>query len=92
MPYDRTKDYRVGSNDAAPARRAVAVVPSNTTDLPAYARSLYVGVAGDVSFIPIEAPTDTAVLLKAHPVGYTGIGARRVMATGTTATNIVALV
>lgn len=76
---------------AAPARRAEAVTPNDTTDLTAYAKALYVGQAGDVKLLPVGADDAAPVTLKNHPVGYLPIQARRVLATGTTAAHIVAL-
>lgn len=94
MPYDPTKDrfgsYAPGAD--APSRNVIPVVPSDTEDLPVYARTLYIGGAGDLAYIPLLAPTDTPVLMKNRPVGECPHGARRVMATGTTATNILAVI
>ena len=73
-----------------PATRAAAVTPSDTVDLPRISRSLYVGVAGDVKVD--MADTDTAIVFKAVPAGtFMPVRAKRVYATGTTATNLVAL-
>ncbi len=74
------------------ARGAFTVSKSDSADLSPLAKALYIGVTGDVTILPINA-TDTSqtVLFKAHPVGYMPVQARRVMSTGTTATNIVAL-
>lgn len=76
---------------AAPARRAEAVTPNDTTDLTAYAKALYVGQAGDVKLLPVAADDAAPVTLKNHPVGYLPVQTRRVLATGTTAAHIVAL-
>lgn len=73
----------------APARKAVAVTPSDSVDLAPYAKALFLGGGGDVVLIP--AGGDTAVTLKAHGPGYVAVQARRVLATGTTAQHIVAL-
>lgn len=101
--YDGTKDIwtMVPGSPAWPARRSIAVTPSDTKDVtnstgdnaPYYAKALYIGVTGDVVII---SPTDngnpgTAILFKAVPVGWFPVQARRVMATNTTATNIVGL-
>lgn len=88
----------------AQARSVFAVTPSDTLDVtnagqadPAsmYAKALYIGVTGDVSVITAEDTSNTgagtARVFKAHPVGYMPVQVRRVMATGTTATNILAL-
>ena len=95
MPYDPKKDYRlkVGGTDREtfPFRAAVAITPSDGSDLTLYPRSIYVGTAGNVKLVPIEAADDTGVLFKNVPAGAQIIGARRVLATGTTAADIVGL-
>jgi hypothetical protein len=79
--------YGVG-NDGSFAR-FVAVTPSDTTDLAAGpARGLYVGVAGDVALVGLD---DAAVVFKALPVGLHKVIFRRVNATATAATNMVAM-
>ena len=93
MPYDPQKDpYRNTFESATnQARQAVEVTPSDGTDLAQYAKALYIGVSGDLTIIPLEAEDDTGVLFKDHPAGYMPVMVRRVLATGTSATNIVAL-
>jgi hypothetical protein len=74
------------------ARNAVAVVPSDTVDLPTPAKALYIGSAGNVTILPINATDDTQTVQFAnHPVGYMPVQVRRVMAAGTSASGIVAL-
>lgn len=77
------------ASPSSPARRAESVTPSDTVDLNAVAKSLYVGGPGDVRVLP--AGGGTAVTLSAHPIGYLPVQVSRVLATGTTATAIVAL-
>lgn len=69
--------------------QAVAVTPSDATNFAqGKCRALYVGGAGAV----VAVVGGTAVTFAAVPVGTTlNIGATRVNATSTTATNIVAL-
>ncbi len=74
-----------------PARRCAAVTPDDGADLPAYAKGLYVGQAGDVRLIPTGAGDGEAVTFKAHPIGYLPVQARRVLSTGTTAAHLLAL-
>jgi hypothetical protein len=83
-------DNHAGFSDAAnlPAMNAAAVTTSDTVDLANVTKAIYVGVSGDVAVIMANGQT---VTLKAAPVGYLAIRIRRVKATGTTATNIVAL-
>jgi hypothetical protein len=67
---------------------ATAVTTSDTVDFTqGITRALYIGVTGDVTAVVGGA----AVLFKAVPVGLLWIGASRVNATATTATNMVAL-
>lgn len=71
-----------------PAYGGVAVTPSDSTSLSGV-RALYVGVAGDVA-VTMKG-SSTAVTFKAVPVGILPIQVSKVMATNTTATDIVAL-
>lgn len=75
---------------ALPAQGAVAVTPSDTTDLsPTGCRALFIGTGGNVSIDTQQG--DTAVVHKNIPSGTVlPIGAKRVRATGTTAADIVA--
>lgn len=66
---------------------AAVLTPSDTVDTPA--GSIYVGVSGDITCIP--AGQSTQETFKAVPVGFFPVAVSRVMATGTTATNLLAL-
>lgn len=65
--------------------RAVAVTPSDTADN--IFSSIYVGVTGDIVLIP-QGQT-TSVLFKAVPVGILPVACSRVLASATTATQMV---
>lgn len=67
---------------------AVAVTTSDSTVLSGV-RGLYIGVSGDVSVV--TADKSVSVTFKSVPVGVLPIEATKVLATGTTATNILAL-
>ena len=72
-----------------PARRILGIVPSDESDLPeGLARGLFVGGAGTVRMVD-DSGNVTDILSAAHQ--YHPLRARRIMATGTTATDIVAL-
>jgi len=72
-----------------PAASAVAVVPNDATVLDSF-RSLYVGGAGDVAILPEN--DLVSVIFLAVPAGsILPVFGTKVLATGTTATNIVAL-
>ena len=71
----------------SPASRAAAVTPNNTTDLTAVARALWIGGAGDVAVI--TAGGDTVTFVNAS--GVLPVRVKRVLATGTSATGIVAV-
>lgn len=79
---------RAGDIDS-PAQHAVAVTPSDSTDLTTPCRALYVGVTGDVVLDTVGG--ETSVTFKAVPVGILPVRTQRVRSTLTTATNIVAL-
>jgi len=69
-------------------QRAEDVSPNNSTDLPHITKAIYVGGAGDVK---IDLTQGGTVTLKAVPVGtFLQVEAKRVYATGTTATLMVA--
>jgi len=75
------------SNVSDPAVYGAAVTPSNSVDLTAPTRSLYVGTTGDIS---VEMLNGT-VVFTGVAVGILPIQCTRVNFTGTTASNIVAL-
>lgn len=69
--------------------RGVAIVPSDTTVFTKPCNAIYVGVTGDVTVLTAA---DDVVQFKAAPAGTVlPICAKRVNASGTTATNLVAL-
>ena len=71
------------------ARRGADIVPSDTVDLPEPTRGIYVGGGGNIKIDFVSGGTVTFV-------GWLGgtilpVQALRVYATGTTATNMIAL-
>lgn len=72
------------------AKGGIAVTPSDTTDLavPSIATQIYVGVAGSLVIVTEDGSTLTYPYLDAGAVLW--MRTRRVMATGTTASGIVA--
>ena len=75
------------SNVSDPAKYGAAVTPSNSVNLAAPTRGLYIGGGGNIS---VEMLNGT-VSFSAVQAGIFPIQVTRVNATGTTATNIVAL-
>lgn len=74
--------------DAVLCSRGAAVTPHNTNNLSEDAACLYIGGAGDVK---IDTPEGSTLTFVAVPAGsILPWRARRVYATGTSATNIVA--
>ena len=67
---------------------SAAVTPSDSVPLATPARALYIGVSGDVKVTMLDGSTPT---FKSVPVGKLEIQVTSVFATGTTATNIIAL-
>lgn len=73
----------------APGEGAIAVTTSDATNLTKYSRALYVGGAGNLTVVMRD---DTVVLFSSVPAGtILPIRVKRVNATATTATNIVAI-
>lgn len=71
----------------SPGSRAFAITPSDSVDLPYVIRGLYVGVTGNVTYVDLYGTTVTKTAMAAgmtHPMQ-----AVRIMATLTTATNMV---
>lgn len=84
---DKFSKYRIALK--SPADNAVAVTPSDSTDLDNVSRGIWVGGAGDISLITKGGTTLTFVGAVA---GTTiPIRASRIRATGTTATGLVAI-
>jgi hypothetical protein len=76
--------------EAAPAKSWRVITPSDTVNMAAGCRGIYVGGAGNVTLIGED--NVTPITFTAVPVGtFMPCGARRVMATNTTATLLVAL-
>lgn len=73
----------------SPYEDCAAVTKSDTVDLAFRCRALYIGVTGDVAILAKD--NATSVVFKAVPVGVLRVRTTRVMSTGTTATNMVAL-
>jgi len=77
------------ARESAPAVHVEAITPSDTVNLTSVSRGIYVGGAGDLVVLMLDGSTAT---FKAVPVGTTlDLRVRRVNATNTTATLLVAL-
>lgn len=86
MPSDPFGTY--ADSPDAPAVRAFAIVPSDSAELPAVTKAIYVGSSGDVTLRPLRATAD--VTYRNVPEGaYLTIRASHVRASGTTASDLV---
>lgn len=74
-----------------PADSAAAITPDNSTDLSAVTRGLYVGVSGDVKVDLYDGAVTTVTFVGLASGVIHPIRARRVYATGTSATSIVGI-
>jgi hypothetical protein len=84
LPYPQ-----LDAKNAAPAESVVAVTPNDSTDLSAVCRGLYIGGAGSVN---VDVADGTTVVFSGLNGGQIlPVRIKRVRATSTTATNIVAL-
>ncbi len=78
----------VGVSEIQPARSAVDIVPNNDASF-TRTRGLYIGTTGDIRIVMAKGATVTFVAITAgiiHPLSVV-----QVLATGTTATNIIGL-
>lgn len=89
MPQnDPFRTHQPGTS--SPAIDAYSVTPDDAADLPTVARAVYVGGAGDVALVTLGG---TSVVFRALAAGAVlPCSTTRVLAAGTTATNLVALV
>jgi len=74
----------------SPAQGAFSITPNDSTDLTTATRSIYIGGDGDLAVNMVDGTSVTFVGLKVGSV--LPIRAARVLATGTSATNLVGLV
>lgn len=83
----------VFSGVSDPGERVAAVVPSNTADLTETPKALYVGTGGDIAMIGDNEVAGTAATVWRNvPSGaVVPFRPRRIMATGTTASDILAI-
>lgn len=82
--------FRFSDDNAAhPARRAFAVTPHDSAELPVLPKALLVGGAGAVTLRAVDSSADVTIPAAAGQI--LPIRAQFVRATGTTATAILAL-
>ncbi len=85
-----TEKYQGRAEDiAAPARRGFAITASDSTDLSAETRAIYVGSAGDLSVVLSSG--DEVTLAGVAGGSLLPVRAKRVKSTGTTAGQLVGL-
>lgn len=80
-----------GDTTDFPAKRLRAVTPHDTNELPFVAKALFVGGAGNLALIAQE-DSDAVTMTGVLAGSIIPVRARIVKSTGTTATNIVALI
>jgi hypothetical protein len=79
----------LGPNATHPASTVIAITPNDATILQDDLRGLYIGGAGNLAVITSGGQTVTFVGLAAGTI--LPVSVKRVLATGTTATSILAL-
>lgn len=90
MPHDQTRSIYPTSLTGQ-CRRVEAVTPSDTADLPHYAKALRIGTGGTLKILPLANDDDkpvTVTVVDGEIWSFSQV--RRVFATGTTATDILA--
>ncbi|SMO78602.1 spike base protein, RCAP_Rcc01079 family [Paracoccus laeviglucosivorans] len=83
MPKNRFSNYSLGGN--APALGSIVVTPSNSEDLDEAIRAVTIGTAGVIAWRGID---DVDNVTASLPPGTYSLQAKRILATGTTATQI----
>ena len=84
--------HRFGGGLEAPASDSETVTPHDTDELRFVSRSLYIGVSGAVAVYPVGESTKlTSVIYKNVPVGVLPVRVNRVLSTGTSASEIIAM-
>jgi hypothetical protein len=83
-PRAYERDYTSASGSA------VAVTPNDGTDLVNTSRAIYVGVSGNIAVI-LDKDSSSVIFVGAQAGSVLPIRVKRVLATGTTATSLVAL-
>jgi hypothetical protein len=79
------------ADQAAPAREWLAVTPSDTVNLPAGCRGLFVGGAGNLNLLGADRSNTSLVFTNVAAGTVLPCGPVRVNSTNTTATLIIAL-
>jgi len=84
-PFARTQD-----SPTSPAEACFAIIPDDVAELPVATKGIYIGGDGDVAIITLNnsAPVTFRNLLAGTVLD---VRARAIMATGTTATDMVGL-
>jgi hypothetical protein len=77
-----------GNSIDGPGSYAAAITPNDGGDLATSARALWIGTSGNIAVVPVGG--GSPVIFKSIS-GWMPVRVARVMATGTTATDIVAV-
>lgn len=84
-PFESTIDSPI-----APAQKCFAIAPHDSAELPLVTKSIYIGQGGDLALLSLRG--ETSVIFRNLPDGMLlDVRARRILATGTTASDIVGL-
>ena len=75
---------------SAPSQFCFAVAPDDAAELSQATKALYVGTGGDIALIPVR-NTDTVIFRNVPDGAILDVRVRAVLATGTTAANLVGL-
>lgn len=76
----------LSASPEGPVQHAIAVTPDDGADLPRLTRALYIGGAGNVQ---VQLKDGSTVLFSGMGAGWHPVRVARVMATNTTASDIV---
>ena len=88
MPRTALDFQPVNSDVVRGARKWKTITPSDGADLEFVTRAIWVGVAGNVAIIGADDEDGESIVIQNVPVGQWVVQARRVLASGTTASGL----
>ena len=88
MPTDNLS--RFSDSPSSPARTCFAVTPSDSAELSIVTKALYIGTGGDLAIVPVDG-TGPVTFRNLPDGGMLDVRVRAVLATGTTAADLVGL-
>jgi hypothetical protein len=88
MVQDRFQNF--GDSLMTPAERCYAITPNDVQELPLATKAVFIGQSGDVRLVSVQS-TEAVTFRNLAAGSILDVRARLILATGTTATDLVGL-